>query len=151
PSAPASPTKTTSARVGMRNYPYLAADGGPHMFLPAEAAGAWSGASSMAAAVNPKSDYGRACAATANARMALVAVGTTSAMVFADPPMTAWGKSSDGLVEVYVLESWTSMNLDALIAKATAALPTASMKDSGSALQLRDADAFLLYAGDTPA
>ncbi len=135
----------------MNKYPYLAADGGPHMLLPAEAAGAWTGASSMAAVTNPNSDYGRACAATAKSQMALVPVGSTSAMVFSDPPMTAWGKSSDGLVEVYYLKSWTSMNLDALIAKATASLPTASLSDSGKTLMLRDADAFLLFAGDTPA
>src|SRR6188508_760831 len=67
---------------------------------------------------------------------------------FADPPMTAWGTSADGTVEVYYLKSWTGMNLDALIAKATAALPTASMTDSGQAFRLTEPDAFLLFAGD---
>jgi hypothetical protein len=134
----------------MSKYPYLAADGGPHLLLPVEAAGAWKGVSSMAAVLDPKSDYGRACAATANAQMALIPVDPASALVFADPPMTAWGKSRDGLVEVYYLGAWTGMNLDALIAKATAALPTASLTDSGATLQLHEPDAFLLFAGDTP-
>ena len=62
----------------------------------------------------------------------------------------AWGTSADGLVEVYYLKSWTGMNLDALVAKATAALPTASMTDSGQVFRLTEPDAFLLFAGDTP-
>ena len=41
-------------------------------------------------------------------------------------------------------------DLDALLAKATAALPTASMKKSGTTLRLKEPDAFLLYAGDAP-
>jgi hypothetical protein len=134
----------------MNKYAYLAADGGPHLLLPAEAAGAWTGAPTMLAVMNPSSDYGRACTATTSARMALIPVGSTSALVFADPPMTAWGKSADGLVEIYYLKSWTGMDLDALIAKASAALPTASLTDSGQALRLEKPDAFLLFAGDTP-
>lgn len=135
---------------GMSKYPYLAADGGPHILLPAEAAGSWVGASSMAAVLNPSSDYGRACAATANSPMALIPVGPSSAIVFGDPPMTAWGKSADDLVEVYYLKSWTSTDLDTLITRATAALPTAALKDSGQSIQFNRPDAFLLYAGDTP-
>jgi hypothetical protein len=148
--APPSTPMPTSAPAGMNKYPYLAADGGPHMLLPTEAASAWKGAPSMLALTNPKSDYGRAGAATANAQMGVIPVASTSALVFADPPMTAWGTSADGLVEVYYLKSWTGVNLDALIAKATAALPTASLTNSGTVLQLHEPDAFLLFAGDTP-
>jgi hypothetical protein len=133
----------------MNKYPYLAADGGPHMLLPVEAGGAWKGAPSVLAVTNPKSDYGRAGAATANAQMGVISVGSTNALVFADPPMTAWGTSADGLVEVYYLKSWTGMNLDALIDKATAALPTASLSNSGIVFQLLEPDALLLFAGDT--
>jgi Immunity protein 21 len=140
----------TSAPAGMNKYPYLAADGGPHLLLPAEAARAWKGAPSALAVANPKSDYGRACAATANAQLGVIPVGSTSALVFADPPMTAWGTSADGMVEVYYLKTWIGTNLDALIAKATAALPTAALTNSGTVLQFHEPDAFLLFAGDTP-
>jgi len=149
-SLPSTTVNTDSAPPGMSKYPYLAADGGPHILLPAEAAGAWTGAPSIGAVVNPNSDYGRACAATTNAQWALIPVGSTCAIVFADPPMTAWGQSADGLTEVYYLKSWNAMNLDALIARATAALATASLTESGKSLQFREPDAFLLFAGDSP-
>jgi hypothetical protein len=132
---PSVPANATSAPAGMSKYPYLAADGGPHMVLPSGAAGV---------------DYARACAASANGQMVMMPTGSVSAMIFADPPMTAWGTSSDGMVEIYYLKSWASMNLDALISKATAALPTSSLADSGSVLRLPEPNAFLLFAGDTP-
>jgi hypothetical protein len=149
-----SPPPTTmpnaAAPAGMNQHSYLAADGGPHMLLPVAVAPSWSGASSMAAALNPKSDYGRACAATTSAQMAAIAVGPGSALVFSNPPMTAWGTSADGLVEVYDLKGWAGTNLDALIGRATSSLPTASLTDTGIKLHLEVPDVFLLYAGDTP-
>jgi hypothetical protein len=104
---PSSAEVNAAQPSGMSKCPYLAADGGPHLLLPAETVATWSGGAT---------DYGRACAATVASQMALIPVGSGSAMVFADPPMTAWGKSSDGLVEVYYLKSWTGIDLDALIA-----------------------------------
>ncbi len=146
-----SPSSTTAAaQAGMSKYPYNCADGGPFILLPAEAAGIWTGVTSMQAALNPKSDYGRACAATANAQLGTIPVGSAKALVFGEPPMIAWGKSADGLTEVYLLEMWNTTNLDTLVTKATAALPTASMTNSGIPLRFREADAFLLFAGDTP-
>jgi hypothetical protein len=137
PSAPTSapPSAPGAAAAGMSKYPYVAADGGPHMLLPSGVPGV---------------NYGSACAATANAQMAVLPAGPATVMVFQDPPLTAWGTSSDGLVEIYYLESWTSMSLDALVAKATAALPTASLTNSGKVFRLPQADAYLLFAGDTP-
>jgi hypothetical protein len=95
---------TSSNPAKLTKYAYLAADGGPHMFLPAEAASKWKGVSAFRI-MDPDTDYGRACAATVNRPMALIAVGRAKAVVFADPPMTAWGVSADGLVEIYVLET----------------------------------------------
>ncbi|HSZ59654.1 MAG TPA: Imm21 family immunity protein [Tepidisphaeraceae bacterium] len=143
-------TAKSGAAAGMTKYQYLAADGGPHMLLPVCAAGSWKGASSTADVLNPSSDYGRACAATGTSPIAVIPVGASSALVFANPPMTSWGKSSDGLIEVYGLNSWTSINLDAFISKASAAMSTASLKDLGSVIQISEPDAFLLFAGDTP-
>jgi hypothetical protein len=138
PVAPVAPpaAEASGAAAGMSRYPYLAADGGPHMLLPSAVPGV---------------SYASACAATATVQMALLPSGADTVMVFQDPPMTAWGTSSDGLVEVYYLQSWTGMNLDALVATATAALPTGSLTDSGSSFRLTQPDAFLLFAGDTPA
>src|SRR6516165_1580755 len=52
---PGTPTTTgfnaSMAAAGMSRYQYLAADGGPHMLLPAEASATWTGVSQ---------DYGRA-------------------------------------------------------------------------------------------
>lgn len=142
-------TPSASAPAGMRRFAYLAADGGPHMLLPTDVAPSWSGVPSMLGAIDPRSDYGRACAATASDKMAMITVGSGRAVVFANPPMTAWGKSSDGLLDICYLDSWTSTDLDSLIDKATAALPTASLRDSGKKLKLIAPDAFLLFAGDT--
>jgi hypothetical protein len=144
------PAAPASAPAGMNKYAYVSADGGPHMLLPVQAALAWTGVSSAAAVMDPKSDYGRACAATTNVQMASIAVGSTRALVFADPPMTAWGTSADGLVEIYYLDSWTGMNLDGLIDKATAALPTGAMTKTAATFTMSQPDAFLLFAGDTP-
>jgi len=135
--------------AGMRKYPYLAADGGPHMLLPVANSRSWSGVS-MFSPVDPNADYGRACAATENKRMAIIKVGRGSAMVFSDPPMMSWGKSADGLVELYYVFQWSDEDLDALIGKASDALPTASMTDTREVLDITEPDAFLLYAGDTP-
>jgi hypothetical protein len=119
----------------MNKYAYVAADGGPHILLPTGVSGV---------------NYASACAATANTQMALLSVGGATVMVFQDPPLTAWGTSADGLVEIYYLSDWTTMNLDVLVTKATAALPTASLMDSGKVFHLPQADAYLLFAGDTP-
>jgi hypothetical protein len=147
---PPTTTPNPSAPAGMSQYSYLAADGGPHMLLPVDLAGSWSGAGSLLGALNPKSDYGRACTATANSQIASLSVGTGTALVFSCPPMTAWGKSADGLVEVYDLQGWTNTNLDALIQRATSSLPTSSLLATNLQLRLQRPDAFLLYAGDTP-
>lgn len=147
------PTPTTmpnpSAPAGMNHFSYLAADGGPHMLLPVDLAPSWSGTGSLLGALDKKSDYWRACTATTSAAIASLKVGSGTALVFSDPPMTAWGTSSDGMVEIYDLQGWTDTNLDALILRATGSLPTKNLTDTGIKLRLEQPDAFLLYAGDT--
>jgi hypothetical protein len=149
-SSPPTTMPSAAAKTGMSQFSYLAADGGPHMLLPVDVAPAWSGVPSFADVMNPKYDYGRACAATTGKQIASISVGSGSALVFANPPLSAWGKSADGLVEVYDLQSWTSTDADALIKRATASVSTPSMLDTGLKLNLESPDVFLLYAGDTP-
>src|SRR5690242_17270400 len=74
-------SQSSSQKVaGMKDFNYLACDGGPHLVLPKELSRQWKGAGSIAAVSNPKSDYGRACAATTNQHMALIPVGAGQAM-----------------------------------------------------------------------
>jgi hypothetical protein len=145
----APPAKPIAAPPGLKKFHYLACDGGPHMLLPAAAAPAWRGVSSMTNVLDPKSDYGRACVAIAKDPFALLPVAASTALILQSPPMSAWGKSSDGLIEIYDLQAWDNTDLDSLITTATAALPTASLKDTGDTFELTSPDAFLLYAGDT--
>ena len=63
--------------------------------------------------------------------------------------MTAWGNSEFGTVDIYYLGDWGVMNLDGLIDRAVAAVPTASMTDTGETIQLIAPNLFLMYAGDS--
>ncbi len=137
---------------GMSSYPYLMTDGGPDLLLPAAYAEAWKGTPSTARDPDPKSDYGKACAATEHSPYGVVAMGGGGqAVAFADPDLAAWGTSADGLVEVYCVESCESRDIDGLIRRATASLATSQMKDSGSVLDFPERDAFLMFGADTTA
>jgi hypothetical protein len=132
-------------------FDYLACDGGPHLVLPKGLSKQWKGAgSSISAILSPTGDYGRACAATTNQQMALISVGSGQAMVLADPPMSAWGRSPEGWIDIYYLDAWKDTDTDALLKRAVAATPTAAMTDTGGVLTLTQAGLILLYAGDSP-
>jgi hypothetical protein len=133
---------------GMSNHDYLACDGGPHLVLPRELGKQWKGAGSLAAVLSPKSDYGRACAATTNKLMALIAVGSGNAIVLANPPMSAWGHSPESWIDIYYLNAWSDTNLDALIQQAVAAVPTTSMTNSGNTITLSQPGMVLMYSGE---
>ena len=142
-------SQTPSQKVaGMSYYEYLACDGGPHLVLPKELSRQWKGAGSVLAVLSPSSDYGRACAAVANEHMALMPVGTGQAMVLADPPLSAWGRSSEGWIDIYYLEAWADTNTDAMVKRAVAATPTSAMTDTGKTMTLKEAGLILLFAGD---
>ena len=74
---------------GMEKFDYLACDGGPHMLLPVALSGQWKGVTSMLNPLDPKTDYGRACAAVETSQMAVVSVGGGQALVFQDPPLSS--------------------------------------------------------------
>lgn len=143
--------ETNSPKVaGMNDFDYLACDGGPHLVLPKELGRQWKGAGSVLAALNPFSDYGKACAAVANQRMAFISVGNGQAMVLADPPLSAWGRSPESWVDIYYLEAWADTNTDTMIKRAVSATPTTAMADTGKVMILKEAGLILLFAGDTP-
>jgi hypothetical protein len=151
PPGRSTPSQTTSQKVaGMSDYEYLACDGGPHLVLPKELSRQWKGASSVLAVLSPSSDYGRACATVATQHMALLPVGTGQAMVLADPPLSAWGRSTEGWIDIYYLEAWADTNTDAMVKRAVEATPTSAMTDTGKTLTLKEAGLILLFAGDKP-
>jgi hypothetical protein len=134
----------------MSDFGYLACDGGPHLVLPKELSRRWEGAGSVLAALSPSSDYGRACAAVARQEMALIPVGSGLAMVLADPPLSAWGHSPEGWLDIYRLGAWADTNIDAMIKRAVAATPTSAMTDTGKVMTLVEPGLILLFAGDKP-
>lgn len=131
---------------GLDRYEYFACDGGPHLLLPSALASEWKGVENPDDVLDPATDYGRACAAS-DERIALLPVGDGHALVLPNPPMTAWAAGPDGSIELYILESWSTEDLDALIDEARAAAPSPST----GALQWKVADggAVLMFAGDT--
>src|SRR5579884_1078662 len=91
---------------GMRRFNYLVCDGGPHLLLPWGLSAHWKGLTSPGDALNPASAYGKACAAVAGQRLSLLPVGSGHAIVLQDPPMSAWGRSPEGWIDLYYLEAW---------------------------------------------
>jgi len=136
--------------AGMSEFDYLACDGGPHLVLPKEWSGNWKGTGSLLGVLSPSSDYGRDCAATDKQKIALIPVGSGGAMVLANPPLSAWGHSPEGWVDIYYLEAWADTNTDALLKRAIAATPTSAMTDSGKVMTLTESGLILLFAGDKP-
>lgn len=135
---------------GMSEFDYLACDGGPHLVLPKELSQQWKGGGSIVGVLNPLSDYRRACAAITNGYMALISVGNGQAMVLREPPLSSWGRSPEGWVDIYYLESWPDTNTDAVIKRAVAGTPTSAMADTGKSMALTKPGLILLFAGDKP-
>lgn len=142
-------TMPTTSTPGMSHFTYFACDGGPHLVLPKAVAAQWNGSDALGLITGKLTgDYGRACAVPAP--FGMIPIGNNQALVLAEsPPMSAWGRSPDGDgVDVYLLESWKTTNLDALIESAIAATPTTSMIDSKIIWTFDAIDAVLMFAGD---
>lgn len=135
---------------GMTDFDYLACDGGPHLVLPKELSGQWKGSGSMLAALGPSSDVGKAFATDTNLHMALISVGSGQSIVLADPPLSAWGRSPEGWIDIYNLQAWPDMNLDAMVKRSVATIQTKDMVDTGKMITLTQPGLVLLYAGDKP-
>jgi hypothetical protein len=136
--------------AGMSEFDYLACDGGPHLVLPKELSKNWKGTGSILGAINPFSDYRKACDAVSSQQMALISVGAGQAMVLADPPLSAWGRSPEGWIDIYYLNAWADTNTDAMIKRAVAVTPTSAMTDTGKPMTLKESGLILLFAGDSP-
>ena len=145
------PTQPISQKVaGMCDFDYLACDGGPHLVLPKELSRQWQGVGPLLGALSSSGDYGRACAATTNGQMTLISVGQGQAMVLDNPPMSAWGHSPEGWVDIYFLAAWADTNTDLLLKRAVQATPTSAMVDTGKKWALTQPGMVLLFAGDKP-
>jgi hypothetical protein len=129
----------------MSKHDYLACDGGPHLVLPAELASQWNGGSLLGVG----GDYARACAAVNTKERGVVSVGTGKALVMRHPGLSSWGTSGEGWVDIYDIGLVKDTDLDALIDRAIAAVPTSAMVNTGESLGLLSPDLFLLFAGDT--
>jgi hypothetical protein len=126
----------------------VTSDGGPHLALPNELSASWKGVDPHKAdPVDPTTDYGRACTATEKKRMTLLPVGGGEAIVLQNPPMSAWGRSPEGWVDLYYLET---VGMDAAITRAVENTPTQRMRDTGRLIQLKEPGMTLLFAGDRP-
>lgn len=143
------PQRGAQNPAGMRAFDYLACDGGPHLVLPKELSAQWKGVSVLGG-ITIAGDYARACKAVANQRMALISVGRGEAIVLADPPLSSWGHSPEGWIDIYDLQAWADTNIDAMIKRAVEATPTAAMRDTGKVMTLKSKGLILLYAGDRP-
>jgi hypothetical protein len=145
------PEEPSSPKIsGMKDFDYLACDGGPHLVLPKEFSGHWKGAGSLLNVLNPSSDYGRACAAVSTQHIALIPVGSGQALVLDDPPLSAWGHSPEGWIDIYDLQAWPTMDTDSLIKCAVAAVPTSAMTNTTKTITLTQPGLILLFAGDKP-
>ena len=140
-----------NASAGMTEFKYFCADGGPHIVIPESLLKSWTGASNLVDILDPKTDYGRACAVSQPMGMLTVADG--QALVLAgSPPMSAWRPLPDGRgVDVFVLESWNDQNLDALIKRAIAATPDEKMTDTGVSWKIDADNLMLMFAGESGA
>ena len=134
---------------GMKDYDYLACEGGPHIVLPKSLASQWKGHQIGSNPLNPATDYGRAC--NVSGRYGLISVGSGKAFVLADPPMSAWAKATSGEgMDIFVLEMLSTTDLDALIERAQGTCSPEQFADSGLRWELDGEGLSLLFAGDKP-
>jgi hypothetical protein len=133
--------------AGMDRYEYFACDGGPHLLLPRAFASEWKGVENPDDVLDPTTDYGRACAAS-DAVTAIEVADGQALVLGQSPPMTAWAHACKGKgVEVYILESWGTGELDALIDQLREA--PASASQGSLEWVVPDGGVVLMFAGDT--
>lgn len=131
----------------MEKYLYQCWDGGPHIVLPSSLRSHWKGYEGQEDPLDPSHDYGRACAVIDS--FALIEVDDGQALVLADDPgMVAWApQSSTTTIDLFILQSWTSVDLDSLIDEV---LKNAKLENTGKLWNIQDTSLVVYYAGDNP-
>ena len=135
---------------GMEKYEYLACDGGPHILMPMPVSAKWKGHKiKLTNPLDPSTDYGRACVVTG--KWGIISVAGSNALVLANPPMSACKPDlKEGLIEIFVLQAWSSTNLDELLDRAITHTPSKGFTNTGAKLTFDGSGGLLLYAGDKP-
>jgi hypothetical protein len=123
-------------------------DGGPHLLLPRSLLRHWRGARNPMDVLDPKTDYGRACAVLPP--MGLIPVGDGQAVVLAgNISMTGWRHSAEQQgVDLYVPDYLTASGPDELVVAAMDTLGHDIIFDTGLRLILKKAGLVLMFAGD---
>lgn len=134
-------------QAGMEKYVYQCWEGGPHIVLPFSLRPYWKGYELGSDPLDLSRDYGRACAVTES--FGFIQVGDGQALVLAqDPPMVAWSpQSSTEAIDLFILKSWFSMDLDSLIDET---LNNVKLECTGKLWNIRDNQLGVYYAGDNP-
>jgi len=131
----------------MEKYVYQCWEGGPHIILPFSLRSHWKGYEGQENPLDPSHDYGRACAIAD--RFALMQVGNGQGLVLAQsPPMVAWSpQSSTAAIDLFILESWSSVELDLLLDET---IKSARLENTGKTWNIQDEKLGMYYAGDNP-
>ncbi|MGA2557743.1 MAG: Imm21 family immunity protein, partial [Verrucomicrobiota bacterium] len=133
-----------------QKYQYLACDAGPHILVPRAVSAKWKGHEiNLTNPLDPSTDYGRACAVTG--KWGIISVAGSNALVLANPPMSACKPDlKEEPIEIYVLQAWSSTNLDELLDRAITHTPSEGFANTGAKLTFDGSGGLLLYAGDKP-
>src|SRR5688500_17892477 len=142
-----------AATPGMIKYGYVSAEGGPHLVLPDALRASWGGVTVAGLAGATTDDYARAC--KINTSFALIPCGQGQALVLGGSPgMTALPTTLPAnatSIDVVILEAWEDNDLDALVDRAIATLPTEKMADTGQTWTIDPPGGLtMIFAGDKP-
>jgi hypothetical protein len=134
--------------AGMSKYEYTCSDGGPFIVIPKSLGSKWKGHKiSLLNPLNPKTDYGRACAI--EGKSAMIKVSNGNALVLQEPPMVSWRRVDDGKsIDIYCLQMWHEESLDSLLDRVAAKISSAAFADAGSSMEVDASGLLVMYAGD---
>jgi hypothetical protein len=134
----------------MEKYEYLTCDGGPYILMPKAVSAKWKGHKiKLTNPLEPSTDYGRACAVTG--KWGIISVAGSNALVLVNPPMSACKPNlKEETIEIYVLQAWSSTNLDELLDRAITHTASEDFADTGASLTFDGSGGLLLWAGDKP-